>query len=508
MLKNLNKNSLKTYINFDFILFFIILFSFIYLVIISFYSYENFNFTSDFFHHFSVIRNIHDGLGPFEGPKYQYMFGNHTYLFYYLISPFLYLYNDPKILLLVNISAIFLSSYLIYYISKKILQNLDSNNFISFLFAISFLIFPTVFKAYYYQIYGHQPDTLATPLFLCLFLFILQNRIILTLIFLGLLLCVKEEFILIVPALVIFTIIIQKLFNLNGITWNRKNSILVITTYILFSSLVLLILFFSKSLNEYPYLPVFWNKAIFSNELIYLSIYKFIKIIAPGVIFMSIIYFSTRFEKKILVLILLLLLSTFLRVSENVIIYGDPNGSAWANLILAPIHFIIFILALKTFYETRKRNSYLLFIGFFSYLLLSIINNYYAKDSGVIRSINFFNSKASMSEVISETKKLQSIMVKKNKYDYFIANEFLFYPFMEMSHVSLRWVETFPEESGGDSHVRQKRIIADAAYILIFKKNREYFPETRIGILSENFYKSLENNKEILYESDLFLLLK
>lgn len=507
MFKYLNKNPLKTNINFDFILFLIILFSFTYLVIISFYSYENFNFTSDFFHHYSVIRNIHDGLGPFEGPKYQYMFGNHTYLLYYLISPLLYLYKDPKILLLINISSIFLSSYLIYSISKKILQDLDSNNFISFLIAISFLIFPTVFKAYYYQIYGHQPDTLATPLFLFLFLFILQNRIIPTIIFLCLLLSVKEEFILTVPALVIFIIIIQKVFNLNGITWNKKNTILIITTYMLFSFIILLILFFSKSLNEYPYLPVFWNKAIFSNELIYSSFYKFIKIIAPGLILMSIIYLASRFEKKILILILLLLLSTFLRISENVIIYSDPNGSAWANLILAPIHFIIFILALKTFYKNHNRNSYLLFVGFLSYLFLSITNNYYAKESGVIRSINFFNSKTPLTDVISETKKLKSIMVKKDKYDYFIANEYLLYPFMEMSHVSLRWLESLPEvREGGD--VRQKKVIANAAYILIFKKNREYFTNTPMGILSEDFYKSLETNKKIIYESDLFLLLK
>jgi len=507
MFKDKFTNFLKININFDFILFFIIFFSFTYLVIISFYSYENFNFTSDFFHHFSVIRNIHDGLGSFEGPKYQYMLGNHTYLLYYLISPLLYLYNDPKILLLVNISSIFFSSYLIYFISKKILGNLDSNNFVSFLIAISFLIFPTVFKAYYYQIYGYQPDTLATPLFLCLFLFVLQNRIFLTLIFLCLLLSVKEEFILIVPALIIFTIIIQKFFNLGGIIWNKKNNSLIIITYILFSFLVLLILFFSKSLNEYPYLPVFWNKAIFNNELIYLSLYKIVKIIAPGLIFILIIYILSRFDKKIFILILLLFLSTFLRVSENVIIYSDPNGSAWANLILAPIHFIIFILALKNFYEKKDKNFYLLFIGFLSYLFLSILNNYYAKDSGVIRSINFFNSKAPFTELISETKKLQSIMIKKDEYDYFIANEYLLYPFMEMSHVSLRWLEKLPEvrEAG---NLRQKRIIANAAYILIFKKNREYFPETPAGILSEDFYKSLQTNKKILYESDFFLLLK
>ena len=122
MNKNKYNNLLKLRINFDLLLFFIILFSSSYLVTICFYGYENFKYSSDLFHHYSVIRNIHEGLGPYEGPKYQYMLGNHTYLIYYLISPLLYLYKDPKILLLINILAIFSASYLIYLISKKLLK--------------------------------------------------------------------------------------------------------------------------------------------------------------------------------------------------------------------------------------------------------------------------------------------------------------------------------------------------------------------------------------------------
>ena len=512
MNKNKYNNLLKLRINFDLLLFFIILFSSSYLVTICFYSYENFNYSSDLFHHYSVIRNIHEGLGPYEGPKYQYMFGNHTYLIYYLISPLLYLYKDPKILLLINILAIFSSSYLIYLISKKIMGNLDKKNFISFLIAISFLIYPTIFKGYFYPTYGFQPDTLATPLFLCIFLFILQNRITLTIIFLLLFLSVKEEFILILPALIIFTVIIQKLFNLGGITWNIKNSSLIIIPYILFSTLIIFILLTAISLNDsLVYLPAFWNQSAFSAEIIYLSFYKVIKIVTPGLILILMIYFLSGFERKILILILLLFFSTLLRVFENAYIYGLPDGTAWGNLIIGPIHFVIFIVALRFFYENYNRNSYLLFIGFLSYLSLSMINIYASQlivnNSSVIDSIKFYNSKSPLFEITSETKKLDSLMVKKAEYDYFITNEYVIHPFTKMSHVSIEWLEIEFNRKGDD--LTRNNIISNASYILILKQKKNLFPEKKIyeDIPSKDFIKLLQARKTIIYESDLFLLL-
>ena len=79
-------------------------------------------------------------------------------------------YNDPKILILINIICIFSSSLLVYFLSKKIFGSFERNNYISFNIAILFLINPIIFKGYFYQPYGFQPDTLATPFFLGIFI--------------------------------------------------------------------------------------------------------------------------------------------------------------------------------------------------------------------------------------------------------------------------------------------------------------------------------------------------
>ena len=75
---------------FDIVLFFIITLFALILLRISFFNLENFQFAADIFRHYSTIRNIFDGIGPYEGPQMEYTFGVHTYFIFYLITPFLF----------------------------------------------------------------------------------------------------------------------------------------------------------------------------------------------------------------------------------------------------------------------------------------------------------------------------------------------------------------------------------------------------------------------------------
>ena len=467
----------------------------LFLTIIAFYNYNHFQFTSDMFHHFSAIRNIYDGFGPYEGPVDQYVLGKHAYLIYYLIAPFLYLYNDPKILILINIICIFSSSLLVYFLSKKIIGSLEGNNYISFIIAILFLINPTIFKGYFYQPYGFQPDTLATPFFLGIFIFLLKNKILPFMLFSLIILSIKEEFILILPALIIFLIIIQNYFRLGGIHWSKKKIISIVVTYFFFSIIIILTLNFSKSLNNYDYLPAFWNSSIINSELMFNSFLKFFKLIFPVLTFIILIYFFSKFEKKILILIFLLLLSTFLRLSENIIVYGDPNGSAWGNLVLGPIYFILVILTIRIFMQNSEYKKSILIIGFIFYTSLSIINNYLANPS-ILQAVKFYKLNSSLDEIILETKKIDGKIKKIDQYDYIILPEYLMYPFMKMSHASLEWLEFKNEE-------RKENIIFNASYILI-PKNKKI--SKSIFIPPEKFVKFLRKNKKIVYESDNFVL--
>ena len=79
-----------------------------------------------------TIRNIFEGVGPYEGPVMQHTFGTHTYFIFYLIAPLLTFFKDPKILILINISSVFLSSILLYFISRRILNRYDKFKCLNF----------------------------------------------------------------------------------------------------------------------------------------------------------------------------------------------------------------------------------------------------------------------------------------------------------------------------------------------------------------------------------------
>ena len=106
----------------DFLTIIIIVVFTIFLIKVAIYNFDNFQFAADIFRHFSTIRNIFEGVGPYEGPVMQHTFGTHTYFIFYLIAPLLTFFKDPKILILINISSVFLSSILLYFISRRILN--------------------------------------------------------------------------------------------------------------------------------------------------------------------------------------------------------------------------------------------------------------------------------------------------------------------------------------------------------------------------------------------------
>jgi len=478
----------------DLALIFILVTLSLFLIIVSFYNYQHFQFTADMFRHFTTIRNIYEGSGPYESPDQEYIFGVHTYLIYYLISPLLIIYKDPKILLLINILCITSSSYLIYTISKKIFGILDKSNLKSLLIAISYLFFPTIFKGYFFQPYGFQPDTIATPLFLLMFYFFLNNRIFSFLIVSILILSVKEEFLLIYPALIIFIFILNYLFDLKGIKLNRNNLILLLFVYFICSTIIVYVLFYYINLNNSNYLPAFWNSSIFSFELIYIFFFKFIKVLLPILPLLLIFLYLNKFEKKIFLIFGIILIATFLRLTENIIIYGTPNGSAWGNLILAPIFFICIILIIKNYFEKKVYKYYQFFIGIFLIILISTINNYLATPS-IFKSVDYFKNKNN-NILISETISIKKRIKKKEKLDYMILPEYLLYPFTnEMGYVSIHHVDEVAKD------VKKKNaLISNSSYVIIFKSHKTKLVN-QVHIPSSNFIKSVKSFKTKIFET-------
>ena len=293
----------------------------------------------------------------------EYALGVHTFFIYYLISPFLFFFNDPKLLISINILSVFLSVLFIYLISKKLLYKIDNYKFLSFAIAISYMIFPTLFKGYFYQPYGFQADTLATPLFLILFYSFIQKKFYLFSFFSILILSVKEEFILIYPALIILIFFTSYYFHLNGFNLSKKRIFLISLIYLVFTTIIIItLLHFSKLNSNFSYIPPFWENNSFSSKYLLLILVKFIKIILPLIPLFLILLFYSKFDRKIFVGVFLISIACLLRIIENVIIYATPNGSPWGNLILAPIFFVVLIVIVRRFFEKTSQIIDILFI--------------------------------------------------------------------------------------------------------------------------------------------------
>lgn len=474
----------------------------IFVVKVAFFNHDNFQFAADIFRHFSTIRNIFEGIGPYEGPVMQYTFGTHTYFIFYLIAPVLIIFKDPKILILINILSVFGSSILIYFIAKKILINYDKYNLKSLLITISYLFFPTIFKGYFYQPYAFQADTLATPFFLCLFYAFLLDKFFIFSIFSILILSIKEEFILIYPALAIFIFYVSHIFNIKGFILNKKKIFIIFLIYISCSVIIIPVLLYYGGLNTFDYIPPFWINDSLSFDFFYKILFKFFKILIPLSPILLLIFISSRYDKKIIVGISLILLAAILRVLENVIIYATPNGSPWGNLILGPIFFIIIILMIKRHYENNPKKNSIILIGFFLVFIISIINNFYATPS-IKTSIKFYFTHKVNSEFKNEIKSIKKKIINIKKNSYIILPEYFVHPFVnEINYVSVIYIDKAVPD------IEKKiKLIIDSSYIVLFKKDQDKLTNNLV-IPSKDFIDLVKNNKKKIYETENLILYK
>ena len=475
----------------------------LFLIKVAFYNYENFQFASDVFRHFSVIRNIYEGIGPYEGPVAEYVFGVHTFFIFYLIAPLLVIFKDPKILILINITSVFISSILIYIISKKILIEEDRNNLKSLLITIIYLSFPTIFKGYFYQPYGFQVDTLATPFFLCMFYAFLSNRFLIFLIFSILILSIKEEFLLIYPALVIFIFYISYIFNLKGIVLNKKKLFFISLIYILFFLIIIPTILYYSKLNTQGYIPPFWENYELGFNFLYLVVIKFLKIFIPLSPLLLILLVFSKYDKKIIIAILLIILATILRILENVIIYADPNGSSWGNLILGPIFFISLILIIKRYYYINSKKNYPFLIGIFLVFILSVTNNFLAVPS-IKTSIDFFFFHKTNNEFQAEIKSInERIKITEVNDGYIILPLYFAHPFVkEMNYVSIPYIDQTISDLK-----RKKELVLNSSYIILFKKNQDKLSNHKI-LPSKDFIDWVNEYKNKIYETENLILYK
>ena len=194
--------------NFDFKIrkdFIYIIANIIYIIFIfkaGYVKYINFGFTSDGFHYYSALRNFCEYWSFFEGPTFQYLLGNHTYILFYLLSTIIFVFKTPIVLLYVNILTHIISSYVVYLIANYDLKGL--NRIVCYQISFLYLLYPLVYKSFYAGIYLFQPDFFLPPLFLLSVLYLIKINKLKYIICIVLILLIKEEYLILLPYFITF----------------------------------------------------------------------------------------------------------------------------------------------------------------------------------------------------------------------------------------------------------------------------------------------------------------
>ena len=129
-------------------------------------------------------------------------------------------------------------------------------------------------------------------------------------------------------------------------------------------------------------------------------------------------------------------------------------------------------------------------------------NNYFAVPS-IKSSLNFYLKNKENVELKKEVQLIDKKIIKTNDYDYIILPEYLNYPFIKkMSYVEFRLID--------DNKVKieiKKKLLKEAAYVILFKKNQEKFLKNSI-LPSFELVQMIKKNKVKVFETENLLLYK
>ena len=414
--------------------------SFIICIIFSTTLWKDLYYTSDGFHVFSFLRNINNGQGLYEGPTFENLLGIHSYYTLLLLLPLTKIFATPLTLVFVVIGVYLSSSIIIFMICIENKISKLYSIIISILFSLSVFSSNGISSVYLFQ-----PDLLAIPFTLAIFLFAQKRSKAGVIISLILLLLTKEEYIL---WSIFYIYIAVRLLKPRTEIAKKKLLSDIASSYLLvsISSLILLIVFKVNNSSS-PFVGGIKNISMenidFQSMLI--LIFDPSNFIFYWIIFTIVMILSCKRNNypEILITILPLSILIVTRVYSNQLIYGNSAGQIWSfySVLLPSLYFSLiytFSFSYKDnikFYDNNSLKLFLLFM--YSTLLILIIT----KGINAI-NIRLLNNNRSITRIEALSKLNNKIPKIKDQKEYFLVDEFLMAPFMQRSHVSLDYVFT------------------------------------------------------------------
>jgi hypothetical protein len=414
-------------------------------------NFLNFQYTSDGLHLYSLLRNIIDFGIPYEGPRFEWLLGIHSYLTAIVFAIPIGIFNSP-IVLIAGISILnFISCLYIIKIGKLL-----NNSLIEIMGPILFLALHFVRDTRNGTMYMFQPDWIAIPIVIALSYTILARDRRGTLLAIILLLLNKEEWIVQLPILLGFLYLV---LDRKEFIKSNKERILIIYALGSMISLVTNFYFRSQNTNDYP-VELSFDNALF-------QIYRFSPrasvdvVIAFAEYFLVLILLATmmlikeKSKKGFYLLFLVLLITEFRFLIINTAVYKDPFNGAFfwsSHALVTPVMTIALLLMIPMRLSSKFDLSiFPLLISFI--MLITPFQKFDVYSGGwaigtskpIGQPIKFISSSISYSgygESISRFRCLQEHEFSSNSSridDYFISSHLVAAPFMENSHVPIDW---------------------------------------------------------------------
>jgi uncharacterized membrane protein len=418
------------------------------------------NYTSDGFHYYSFLRNISNFASFYEGPAMEYLLGVHSYFSLVLLTPIVKFFNSPITLALLNPTIYLVSSIFLY----KICFFFNFSAFKSLLMTLIFLTTPLLNEARLgIPPYMFQPDILAIPLILALYLAIIKQKTTLLVPMLFFLVFTKEEWI----VFSVFLIVLFALFDETHRSYLRKNYRIMLLIWMVCSVISIISKIYFSSLNEFSHAP--FGKITLSSDLLLHALtsafdYSSTRWWPYFILGLFLALIATEKARAIAILFVASLMVLF-RYSINVVIYGDARPLSGAELwsthaFVTPLAVLI-ILQLVTMV---KRNFVYPVVSMLMFVFLLFVYPYKASASDIQAGFSGVSSESHHSS-FTNFKCIQSIVDRRfsaNQGSYFISSEYLMAPAMERSHVSLGWAQ---------AQKNSKALINESSGVLVYTQD-------------------------------------
>jgi hypothetical protein len=283
------------------------------------------------------------------------MLGNHSYITTLLLySPLVGIFQSPLVLNIIGFLNISISVVLFYYLSQRLFQN----HFFSFLISLAYFLHPLSLEgAYGYLWTCFQPESQLAMGVLFFVLAVEKKSTVGLLLSVVYLLLMKEEYIPIVPVLILWSALYLKLSKNDVFFFKKRPFILLFLTFSLFTTIVILTLRHYQSLITYQHVrthvsllrPAAWL-AFLTNGSVSWSL-PATTLYTGFPLVVTILLIFRKPKKTLFFLVATLFLFVYLRLLTDRFFYGNQlhsfaslsPGLAWANWARAIIPPAVFV---------------------------------------------------------------------------------------------------------------------------------------------------------------------